>query len=370
MPLTDPNEGRRLLRKWEEQPNKVVFGIPRAIFNCVLAMITPVARDGDFGKEYAQAHVYLLDLMGRGKTAVLKYLSVGVKAKLGRVDGRPDMMPSDLTGYEYVDRFTGARTLLKGPLHSNILFCDELNRTPPKGQAVMLGSMEGSYVIMYIIDPKTGRLEAKSFPLYPISDDPNETRTYFITLATGNPIEFEGTYPLSEAQKERFTYSFRMGLPDPESEMKIRPWNVMNEKIETVMDLATLLDIQGMVKQIRFARETDESVKRLILNSRPQSQDMKEWGKIIPRHATSDLVKCVNRYVASGCSPRRNYHMVGATQAWAFIRGEDKIATVDDVKAIAPITMEHVILLQPWAEGDGVSAQAIVQKIIDETEMP
>lgn len=370
MPLTNPDEGRMLLKEVEKQPNEFVFGAKRPIFNCVLASATPVARDGDFSKEYAQAHVYLLDLPGRGKTAILKYISAAIKAKLGRVDGRADTLPSDLTGYEHVDRVTGARTLLRGPLHSNIFFFDEINRTPPKGQSPMLGAMEGGYVIMNVTNLKTGELEAKRFPLYPISDNPNEKRTFFICLATANPIEFEGTYPLSEAQKERFTYGIRIGLPDRESEMKIRPWNVVGKKAEVVMDLATLLDIQDMVKQIRLSKAADEYIMRLIENSRPYSQDLEEWGKVMPRKATSGLVDFVNRYIMSGCSPRRNYHIVAAAQAFAFMRGENEIATVDDVRAIASITMEHVILLKPRAEGDGVTARKVVQKIIDETILP
>ena len=371
MALTDPNEARRLLKKWEEQPNKFVFGVKQAIFNCVLALVTAVARDGKFGKEYAQAHVYLLDLPGRGKTAVLKFLSVAVRAKLGRVDGRADTLPFDLIGYEHSDRITGKRTLLRGPLHSNIFFFDEINRTPPKGQSPMLGAMEGGYVIMNQTNLETGEVEAKEFPLCPISDDPEEKRTFFICLATANPIEFEGTYPLSEAQKERFTYSFRMGLPDRESEKMIRPWNVADKKIEVVMDLATLLDIQDMVKKIRLSEQASEHVMRLIENSRSQIQDIEEGGeKVKPRYATSGLIRFVNRYIASGCSPRRNYHMTAAAQAYAFMRGEDKVATIDDVKAIAPITMEHVILLQPRSEGDHISARKVVQKIIDETLLP
>src|SRR3989338_1042949 len=370
MPLTNPDEGRMLLREVEKQPNKFVFGVKGAIFNTVLALVTPIARDGDLGKEYAQAHTYLLDLPGRGKTAILKYLSAAITAKLGRIDGRADTLPSDLTGYEHVDRFTGTSTLLKGPLHSNIFFDDEINRTPPQGESPMLGGMEGGYVIMNVTNIKTGELEAKRFPLYPISDDPNETRMFFICLATANPIEFEGTYPLSEAQKERFTYGIRMGLPDRENEMMIRPWNVAGKKVETVMDLATLLDIQDIVKQIRLSQAAEEYVMRLIENSRPYSQDLEEWSKIKPRKATRELVDFINRYVISGCSPIRNFHIVGAAQAFAFMRGENETATVDDVRAIAPITMEHVILLQPRAEGDDITPRKLVQKIIDETILP
>ena len=370
MSLKDPDEARSLLKEIEKQPNEFVFGVEEVIFQCVLALITPVARDGKFGKEYAQAHVYILDLPGRGKTAIVNYLCAGITAKLGRVDGRSDMLPFDLTGYEHVDRVTGKRTLLKGPLHSNIFFFDEINRTPPKGQSPMLGAMEGGHVIMNVTDLETGRLEDTKFSLYPISDSSGEKRMFFMCLATANPIEFEGVHPLSEAQKERFTYSLKPGLPDRESEMKIRPWNVANKKVKVVTDLATILDIQDLVKNIRLSKQADEYLMRLIENSRLQSEDLKEYGEVRPRKATPELLRFVDRYVASGCSPRRNFHMVAAAQAFAFMRGENEIATVDDVKAIAHITMDHVILLQPRSEGDHVTTKTVVQKIIDETTLP
>src|SRR5690606_20176875 len=119
---------------------------------------------------------------------------------------------SDLTGYEAADRATGIRTLLLGPIHCNIFFYDEINRTPPKAQAILLGAMEGGHVIVNVTNIEQRSIEAKAFPLYPVNSDPKD-RHFFITFATANPIEFSGTYPLSEAQQERFTYSFRMGLP-------------------------------------------------------------------------------------------------------------------------------------------------------------
>src|SRR3989338_8626536 len=120
MSLKDANEARMLLKRLEDQPKKMVFGIDQAISNCVLSLITPIPRDGKRGKEWAQAHVYLLDLPGRGKTAVLTFLSAALDAKIGRVEGRSDTLPGDLTGWEDVDRVSGIRTLLKGPIHSNI----------------------------------------------------------------------------------------------------------------------------------------------------------------------------------------------------------------------------------------------------------
>lgn len=369
MALKDPNEARKLLKEFGNQPKEFVFGVNKAIDNLVLAFITPMQRDGKFGKERAQAHVYLLDLPGRGKTAALNYLSASLEAKLGRIDGRPDMMPSDIVGREDVDRATGIRTLLKGPAHSHVLFIDEINRTPSKGQAVLLGAMEGGYVIMNVTDLEKRIIEAKSFSLYPVLDDP-QRRNFFIVVATANPIEFEGTYPLSEAQKERFTYSLRMGRPSREDEKRVRARNVVGKKIKVVMDLTTLLDIQDMVEKIELSSDADELIMRYIENSIPYSQDLEESGRLRKRYATRELLEFVNRYVANGCSVRRNFHMEAAAKAWAFMRGEDRLATVDDVKAIASLTMEHVILLQPRSMGDNVTARTVVNRIVNETFVP
>lgn len=365
---SDYEEARHLLKKLEEQLNQFVFGIPRTSSNAVLSISTKLPRDSKSGKEWAQAHVYVLDKPGRGKTAMLIYLSHALKAKIGKIDGRPDMMPNDITGRE--ERFTGVPTLFKGPLHSNIFFFDEINRTPPKGQAVMLGAMEGGYVIMMVTDPKTKRLEAKSFPLYPISENPDEKELFFTVFATANPIEFEGTYPLSEAQKERFTYSFKMGRPNREDEKRVRSKNVMGKKVEEVTDLRTMLNIQEMAQQIELSEDGDELIMRYIENSLPYSQDLEDWDRPRHRHATPGLVEFIDRYVINGCSVRRNFHMEAAAKAWAFLRGENRVATADDVKAIAPLTMEHVILLNPRSEGDNVTSKKVVEKIINETAMP
>lgn len=369
MSFRDHDEARYLLRELIKQPEKFIFGAHKAIFNTVLALITPVPRDCTTGKEYAQAHVYLLDKPGVGKTAILVHLSTAIKARLGqKIEGRSDLMPSDFIGKENVDRITGARTVLRGPIHSNICFFDEINRATSKSQSPFLGAMEGGHVIMNVTNMETGRVEAKPFPLYPISDNPDEIRMFFIVMATANPIELEGTYPLSEAQKERFTYSFKIGLPTREAEMKIRAKNVIKERVEVVMDLATLLEISNLVKNIELSPQAHEYMMRLIENSRPYSQDIEDYGEMRKRRATSGLTEFINEYVASGCSPRRDYHMEAAAKAWAFMRGDNSVATVDDVKSIALITMQHVILLQPRSRGDNITTKKVVERILAETE--
>jgi len=281
-------------------------------------------------------------------------------------------MPSDLMGYEDVDRQTGSRTLFKGPIHSNIFFMDEINRTPSKGQAILLGAMEGGHVMMNVTNVEAKRKDSIAVPLYPISDDPNEKRMFFIVFATANPIEFEGTYPLSEAQKERFTYSFRMGLPDRESEKMIRAKNLMGKSIKEVMDLGTLLEIQDMVKEIELSDQAHEYIMRIIENSRPYSQDEEEYGHQVRRFADKNLLEFINDYVTNGNSPRRDLHLEAATKAfkWRYGIDESRVATVDDVKAILPLAMEHVILLQPKSLGDNITAQKVVQRIIEGTFVP
>lgn len=380
MALTDPNEARRLIRALKAQPEKFLFGLNQAIFNAVLALVTPIAKDGPMGKDWAQAHTLVSDVPGTGKTAMFNYLASAMRAKLGRVDGRPDLMPSDFTGREEKDKFSGIRTLLKGPLFSNIFFADEINRTPPKSQAPMLGAMEGGHVYLNITNEREGLIESKAFPLYPVPDDP--TRMFFIVFATMNPIEFEGTYPLSEAQMERFTYRFVMGAPSREEEKMIRFENVIGKKVEVVMNPGDLLDVQEMAKKIKLTDEANELVMRYLQNSRTHVQDEREFGKVQKRFvASKGLTDFIDQYVESGCSRRRNYHMQGAVLGYRLMRlffNDNKpienldnvVATVDDVKAIAPLTMEHVILLQPRSLGDDVTTKKVVRKIIEETPMP
>lgn len=377
----DLNESRPLVRKAVAQPAKVLFGAERATFCTYLALFTPLLRDSKKRKGWSCAHTIVKDLPGTGKTALFNYVSDSLSAKLGRVDGRPDLLPTDFTGKEDRDKFTGIRTVLRGPLFSHILFADEINRTPPKSQAPFLGAMEGGHVILNVTDEKKGVIEPTAFELFPIPNDP-KGRNFFIVFATMNPIEFEGTYPLSEAQMERFTYSLGMGAPTREQEMMIRFENVMHQEIEVVMDLGNVLDIQDMVKSIRLSKQADELIMRYIENSWPPSKDKYRFGGPRKRFATnSDMTKFTEEYVTSGLSRRRNYHMQMAALTHRLMRlllYEDKeivtldnvVAEVDDVKAIAPLTMEHVILAQPKALNEGIMAEDIVREIVSKTVLP
>src|SRR3989344_2774940 len=143
MALTDPDHGRELIQEVMAQPAKYLFGAQQPIRNTALALVTPVPKDTPRGKGWSCAHVIIDDVPGTGKTALFTYISAAIQAKFGRVDGGPDLMPSDLRGREEKDRWSGVRTLMKGPLHSNIFNLDEINKTPPKAYAPMHSAMEG-----------------------------------------------------------------------------------------------------------------------------------------------------------------------------------------------------------------------------------
>ncbi|OGN20306.1 MAG: hypothetical protein A2910_03280 [Candidatus Yanofskybacteria bacterium RIFCSPLOWO2_01_FULL_39_28] len=348
---------------------KFVFGANRAIFGTVMAFITPMWRDDKLGKKQAQAHVYLEDWHGRGKTAILTHLSSALRADISKFVGTIDMMPKDLIGKEERDVITGTRTLMKGPLHCHVLAYDELTRTPAKSLTALLTGMEGAHVMMNTTDPNTGIIKSEPYPLYPVPGDP-KGRDFFIVLATSNPIELEGTFPLSPAQQDRFTYRFKIGLPPREDEMRIESENVVNEKVEVIGDLSDLLDIAEMVDSLRLSDQARELVQRYNDNSRPYSQDIEDFGEKRKRYADSSLVEFINKYVACGCSPRRNYHLKAAAKAYAWMTGENEVVLAEHVKAIAPSVMQHVFMLQPSTLSDDVSPRKIVERILAETWIP
>ena len=367
--IRNSNEGREFVKELIRQPMKFVFGVNQAIFMTVLAFITPMKRDDKFGKKPAQAHVYLEDLHGRGKTAILIHLSAALNADISKFVGTVDIMPKDLTGKEERDIITGARTLMKGPLHCHVLAYDELTRTPAKSLSALLTAMEGAHVMMNVTNPNTGFIESKPFPLYPVPGDPKE-RDFFIVLATANPIELEGTFPLSPAQQDRFTYRLNIGLPSREEEMKIRSENVVNEKVEVIGDLSDLLDIIEMVDSLKLSQQANALMQCYLDNSRPYSRDIEDFGEKRKRYADSDLVDFINKYVASGCSPRRNYHLEAAAKAFAWFHGEEEFVYTKHLKAIVPSTMRHIFMLQPAALSDEITPRLIVEKILLDTPIP
>lgn len=373
MSVRDPEEGRALMKRVMEQPKKVLFGVDSAIFWSTLAVFTLVPRDGDKGKEEAQAHIYINDVPGTGKTALIRALAAAIDAKSFIFPGRADCLPSDITGGQILNKITGRYFLFKGPIFCNMFLFDEINRAAPKAQAPMLGALEGGFVVINVADPALGIVEAKKFSLYPISDAPDETRIFFMALATANPIESEGTFTLSEAQRERFTFSFRIGYPPREEEKKIRAKVVRGVTIEKVINLGEVLDIAYMILDtVKTPLSVDEYIQRLMENSRPHGvyQDSANGQAYASsrQYADQELNKFIDEYIKMGLSPRRNFHLEAAARTYAFYHGRN-VVTVDDVKAVAPVTLPHPFLLHPWAKTSGVTIYEVVRRLVEWTQI-
>jgi len=368
--IRNSEEGRAFLRELKRQPEKFVFtnAYKKPIFWTVLALVTPMKRDDKTGKKPAQAHVLMEDLHGRGKTATLIHLSSALEAKIGQIEGKIDTMPRELIGGEEKDPLTGVRTILKGPMHSHVLSFDEITRAPAKTQTPLFGAMDGARVLMNVTNIKTGEIESKSFSLYPVPGD-YKNRDFFSTIATANPIELEGTFPLSEAEKDRFTYRTSFGLPSEEDEMKIRSESFTNEHVERIGTLSDILDITEMVDQIKLKEDANILIQRLLDNSRPRSRDEEDFGGPRKRFGEPEMIEFVNKHVILGCSPRRNLHMQAAAKAYAWFTGQEEFAGVEHVQAIATVTMPHVLMLHPTLD-DTVTPALIVKRILRNTWLP
>ena len=251
----------------------------------------------------------------------------------GRIQFTPDLMPSDVVGTTVFDQRSATFSLRRGPVFCNVLLADEINRTPPKTQAALLEAMEERSVT---IDGTTYELPAP-----------------FLVCATQNPVEFEGTYPLPEAQLDRFLVRVRTGYPSPADERALiaravagfdaRNLDAMG--VDAVVDAAELLAAQRAVRTIHVAESLQGYVYDIIAATRSSAD------------------------VALGASPRAALGLIVATQSAAYLHGRS-FATPDDVKDVAPLVLAHRIIVRPEAELDGTSADAVIAQILASVRAP
>ena len=281
----------------------------------------------------AGGHVLLEDFPGLGKTLAARSLAQVLGLEFRRLQFTPDLLPSDVTGSFVYDPRGGEFSFRAGPLFCGLLLADEINRTPPKTQAALLEAMQERTVTIDGIDHK-------------LSDR-------FMVVATQNPIESQGVYPLPEAQLDRFLFKFEVGYPSLEQERAIvaqqgarfgmpRPeeWGVAK-----VADHATISAAADAVAGARLAEEVVDYVVRLVRATR----------------ATGDL--------QVGASPRAAATLAAAARAHAALDGRDFVLP-DDVKKLAPAALRHRVILSPAAEIDGRTADAIIAGLIEQVEAP
>lgn len=375
----DQHRARKIIGQVQNEAGKWLIGIDQAIGKAVMALFTLVPYTAFGEKKFGQAHILLLDVPGVGKTDLARSLSFAIGASCGFIDGHPELLKSEIVGTEVWNAGLGKFFLRKGPIFNHIIIYDEINRTPPKGQTAFLQSMEERMVILEETDSEKGELTNRRFSLYPINpdlDDPNQD-LFFWVMATANPIEQEGTYTLPEAQLDRFTFAFRVGFPPRDAEKRIRAQNVcftesnIRKKIVQIVDLKVVLEISHMIREsVRTTDLANEYIMRLIENSRPFSESRK--------FATGQLKQFIDDYIVSvdkesgeggGLSPRTNFHFEAGSRTHAFLQGRDAIS-IEDVKAVAHLIMDHRIISNAQAIGSGVSKKQIVKKILNGTKVP
>ena len=285
----------------------------------------------------ANGHVLLVGVPGLAKTLLISTLAEALDLEFSRIQFTPDLMPTDITGTEVIeeDRSTGRREFrfVRGPIFANVVLADEINRTPPKTQAALLQAMQEREVTA----------GGETFTL----DPP------FFVLATQNPIEQEGTYPLPEAQLDRFMLELPIGYPskDEEEEIATRTTGEEDPQVRPIVSAAELIELQRLVRRVPASPSLVSFAVHLARATRPDS---------------AEAAPVAEKYVSWGAGPRASQYLVLGAKARAALRG-DPIPSYDDVRAIAPAVLAHRIVLNFEAEADGRVTRDVIAELLQES---
>ncbi|MBK1988532.1 MoxR family ATPase [Sphaerospermopsis aphanizomenoides BCCUSP55] len=314
------NAAHPVLISLGQELNKIVVGQSHLVKQLLIALL-------------AGGHIILEGVPGTGKTLLVKVLAQLIQADFRRLQLTPDVLPSDITGTNIFDLNSRDFTLKKGPVFTEMLLADEINRTPPKTQAALLEAMEEMQVT----------LDGESLPLPDL----------FWVIATQNPLEFEGTYPLPEAQLDRFLFKLVVDYPDQAAEKQM----LLNRqagfaarrldiaKLKPITTVNDILQARQAVKQVKISEAIVDYLLELVRKSR-QYPDL-----------------------ALGASPRAAGAWLQTSQASAWLAGRDFV-TPDDVKAVASPLLRHRLLLKPEAMLDGLQIDSVIAAVIGQVPVP
>jgi MoxR-like ATPase len=283
---------------------------------------------------FSQGHCVLVGVPGLAKTLLIKTLADSLNLTYNRIQFTPDLMPGDITGTEIIeeDKDSGKKAFVfvKGPIFANIILADEINRTPPKTQAALLEGMQEYHVTT----------AGKTYQL----DRP------FFVLATQNPIEQEGTYPLPEAQLDRFMFNLWVDYPSFEDEISIvnATTSTVEQHAEPVIDAEKLQQLQKLVREVPVPESVLETAVKLVHMTRPDS-DM-----------APDLIK---QYMSWGAGPRASQYLILGGKARALSRGRYNVSA-EDIKALAIPVLRHRIVNNYAAEADGYTSVRLIDELV------
>ena len=284
----------------------------------------------------SNGHVLLEGVPGLAKTMAVKSVSSAIQTKFQRIQFTPDLLPADLLGTQIYDQRDGKFSVKKGPIFSNLILADEINRSPAKVQSALLEAMMERQVT----------IGETTFPL----GDP------FLVLATQNPIEQEGTYPLPEAQVDRFMLKLNIGYPSKDEELEIMRRNTRGAlpEINPVVSPDAIKRARSVVSEIYI----DEKIERYIVDIVFATRNPEEYG-------LSDL----KPLIAYGGSPRASIYLAMASKAHAFLRHRGYV-TPEDVRAIGMDVLRHRLIITYEAEAEEISTEDVVRKVLNNIEVP
>jgi len=312
---------REIHKRIRDELRKIIVGQDEVIEQLLISL-------------FAGGHCILEGVPGLAKTLLISSLARCLSLSFSRIQFTPDLMPSDVTGTEVIaeDKSTGQRAFrfLKGPVFANIVLADEINRTPPKTQAAMLEAMQERQVT--------------------VGGVRHELSPPFFVLATQNPIEQEGTYPLPEAQQDRFMFKVRVGYPtyEEEAEIAMKTTAEYDTTVVSVATAAEILDLQRVVRRVPAAPPVVKHALDLVRGTRPEEPNAPDF---------------VKRNVTWGAGPRAVQFLILGAKARAILRGNPYVST-EDIRAVAGPVMRHRLVMNFAAQAEGYTPDRLVDDML------
>jgi len=305
--------------KLNGEMSKIIIGQKKIVKLLLIALMT-------------KGHCLIVGVPGLAKTLMVSTMARGLGLDFKRIQFTPDLMPSDITGSEIIEEEAGKGRYYKfihGPVFSNIILADEINRTPPKTQAALLQAMQEHYVTANGIDHKL--------------DEP------FLVLATQNPIEQEGTYPLPEAQLDRFIFQVDITYPTRKEEIEIvsNTTSAYDYKVKPVLSKRDILEIQDIIREVPASDEYVELAIDIVRATRPETGN-----------------KVAKKWLSYGAGPRASQNIILAAKANAVLSGRYAITREDISSCLTPV-LKHRIISNFNAEAEGMNKDDIIQEILD-----